>query len=170
MLLAVDAGNTNVVFSVHDGAEWRGRWRIRTEAGATLDAVGKAAILVGIVGEDQGDLAVSGRCAAERGPAGGECGDEGHAVAAGLVGGDRALGRGVEKGLALEADRTGEDAAIHFGEGNVHRDVGGGEAACPCRPCRFRAAGKDNLKDGSIVDRERVVGRGVTDMRRRHGK
>jgi type III pantothenate kinase len=37
MLLAVDAGNTNVVFSVHDGAEWRGRWRIRTEAERTSD-------------------------------------------------------------------------------------------------------------------------------------
>ncbi len=29
MLLAIDAGNTNVVFAVHDGVEWRGRWRIR---------------------------------------------------------------------------------------------------------------------------------------------
>ena len=28
MLLAIDAGNTNVVFAVHDGNEWRGRWRI----------------------------------------------------------------------------------------------------------------------------------------------
>jgi type III pantothenate kinase len=37
MLLAVDAGNTNVVFSVHDGTEWRGRWRIRTEAERTSD-------------------------------------------------------------------------------------------------------------------------------------
>ena len=30
MLLAIDAGNTNVVFAVHDGTEWRGRWRIAT--------------------------------------------------------------------------------------------------------------------------------------------
>lgn len=37
MLLAVDAGNTNVVFAVHDGAEWRGRWRIRTDAERTSD-------------------------------------------------------------------------------------------------------------------------------------
>lgn len=37
MLLAVDAGNTNVVFAVHDGSEWRGRWRIRTDAERTSD-------------------------------------------------------------------------------------------------------------------------------------
>ena len=37
MLLAIDAGNTNVVFAVHDGREWRGRWRIATRADRTSD-------------------------------------------------------------------------------------------------------------------------------------
>lgn len=37
MLLAIDAGNTNVVFAVHDGTEWRGRWRIATRADRTSD-------------------------------------------------------------------------------------------------------------------------------------
>jgi type III pantothenate kinase len=37
MLLAVDAGNTNVVFAVHDGKEWRGRWRVATRADRTSD-------------------------------------------------------------------------------------------------------------------------------------
>ncbi|MCS6930750.1 MAG: type III pantothenate kinase [Acetobacteraceae bacterium] len=37
MLLAVDAGNTNIVFAVHDGREWRGRWRIATRADRTSD-------------------------------------------------------------------------------------------------------------------------------------
>lgn len=37
MLLAVDAGNTNVVFAVHDGTEWRGSWRIATRADRTSD-------------------------------------------------------------------------------------------------------------------------------------
>lgn len=37
MLLAVDAGNTNVVFAVHDGGEWRGRWRIATRPDRTSD-------------------------------------------------------------------------------------------------------------------------------------
>ena len=37
MLLVVDAGNTNVVFAVHDGHVWRGVWRIKTEAQRTSD-------------------------------------------------------------------------------------------------------------------------------------
>ncbi len=37
MLLAIDAGNTNVVIAVHDGHQWRGRWRIRTDAARTSD-------------------------------------------------------------------------------------------------------------------------------------
>lgn len=37
MLLAIDAGNTNVVFAVWDGAAWRGRWRIATVADRTTD-------------------------------------------------------------------------------------------------------------------------------------
>jgi type III pantothenate kinase len=37
MLLVVDAGNTNVVFAVHDRPGWRGSWRIRTDAQRTSD-------------------------------------------------------------------------------------------------------------------------------------
>ncbi len=37
MLLVVDAGNTNVVFAVHDGESWRGNWRIATEPQRTSD-------------------------------------------------------------------------------------------------------------------------------------
>src|SRR5579875_1924698 len=37
MLLVVDAGNTNVVFAVHDGEGWRGIWRIATEPQRTAD-------------------------------------------------------------------------------------------------------------------------------------
>ncbi|MBX6374761.1 MAG: type III pantothenate kinase [Acetobacteraceae bacterium] len=37
MLLAIDAGNTNVVFAVHDGREWRGRWRLAMRADRTSD-------------------------------------------------------------------------------------------------------------------------------------
>ena len=27
MLLAIDTGNTNTLFAVHDGKEWRAQWR-----------------------------------------------------------------------------------------------------------------------------------------------
>ncbi|PPQ33699.1 type III pantothenate kinase [Rhodopila globiformis] len=37
MLLVIDAGNTNIVFAVHDGTVWRGVWRIRTDAQRTSD-------------------------------------------------------------------------------------------------------------------------------------
>jgi type III pantothenate kinase len=37
MLLVIDAGNTNVVFAVHDGRKWAGIWRIATEPQRTSD-------------------------------------------------------------------------------------------------------------------------------------
>lgn len=37
MLLAIDAGNTNIVMAVNDGGEWRGTWRIATQAERTAD-------------------------------------------------------------------------------------------------------------------------------------
>lgn len=37
MLLAIDAGNTNVVFAVLDGGEIRARWRIATDSRRTAD-------------------------------------------------------------------------------------------------------------------------------------
>ena len=37
MLLVVDAGNTNIVFAVHDAPGWRGIWRIATDPQRTSD-------------------------------------------------------------------------------------------------------------------------------------
>jgi len=37
MLLAIDAGNTNIVFAVHDGREIRAEWRAVTETTRTAD-------------------------------------------------------------------------------------------------------------------------------------
>lgn len=37
MLLAIDVGNTNTKFAVHDGAQWRGQWRVSTNASRTAD-------------------------------------------------------------------------------------------------------------------------------------
>ena len=37
MLLVIDAGNTNIVFAVHDSVTWRGIWRIATDAQRTSD-------------------------------------------------------------------------------------------------------------------------------------
>lgn len=40
MLLAIDAGNTNVVFALMDGAQLLGQWRIKTERERTADEYG----------------------------------------------------------------------------------------------------------------------------------
>ena len=37
MLLAIDAGNTNVVFALVDGGRIRARWRIATDPRRTAD-------------------------------------------------------------------------------------------------------------------------------------
>ncbi len=37
MLLAIEQGNTNTLFAVHDGARWIAQWRAATEASRTAD-------------------------------------------------------------------------------------------------------------------------------------
>ena len=37
MLLAIDSGNTNTLFAIHDGKKWAVEWRIATEASRTAD-------------------------------------------------------------------------------------------------------------------------------------
>lgn len=37
MLLAIDVGNTNSVFALHDGKDWVAQWRISTDATRTAD-------------------------------------------------------------------------------------------------------------------------------------
>lgn len=37
MLLAIDTGNTNTLFAVHDGSEWRAQWRSATDSTRTAD-------------------------------------------------------------------------------------------------------------------------------------
>lgn len=40
MILVIDAGNTNIVFAVHDGEHWRGTWRLATSSQRTSDEYG----------------------------------------------------------------------------------------------------------------------------------
>src|SRR5690606_5352048 len=37
MLLAIEQGNTNTLFAVHDGAQWLAQWRAATESTRTAD-------------------------------------------------------------------------------------------------------------------------------------
>lgn len=49
MLLAVDAGNTNIVFGIHDGTTWLHHWRIRTVRDKMPDEY--AVLFRGLIGE-----------------------------------------------------------------------------------------------------------------------
>jgi type III pantothenate kinase len=40
MLLAIEQGNTNTLFAVHDGSDWRAQWRTQTESTRTGDEYG----------------------------------------------------------------------------------------------------------------------------------
>ena len=40
MLLAIDAGNTNIVFAVYDGDKMRAQWRAVTQVSRTADEYG----------------------------------------------------------------------------------------------------------------------------------
>ncbi|HWF00397.1 MAG TPA: type III pantothenate kinase [Caulobacteraceae bacterium] len=40
MLLAIEQGNTNTLFAVHDGLEWTAQWRAATESTRTADEYG----------------------------------------------------------------------------------------------------------------------------------
>jgi type III pantothenate kinase len=40
MLLAIEQGNTNTLFAVHDGHEWTAQWRSATDASRTADEYG----------------------------------------------------------------------------------------------------------------------------------
>ncbi len=37
MLLAIEQGNTNTLFAIHDGNEWTAQWRTATDASRTAD-------------------------------------------------------------------------------------------------------------------------------------
>lgn len=56
MLLAIDAGNTNIVFAVHDGRAFRHIWRVNTVPGKTADEY--AALLFQLFGREGLDFNV----------------------------------------------------------------------------------------------------------------
>ena len=43
MLLAIEQGNTNTMFAVHDGSGWIAQWRTATDAGRPAVAQEEAA-------------------------------------------------------------------------------------------------------------------------------
>ena len=137
------------------------------------DTVREPSVLVRVVGEDQRDPALGRGSGAQGRPVGGEAGDEIDPVALGAVGGDGALGGVVVVGLALEADRAGQDAPVHLGQGHIHRDVAGGEAVETLGPSFLGTGGEDDLKHrGGVggLHRQRIFRAVVACMRAADGK
>ena len=64
MLLAIDAGNTNIVFAVHDGEKMRAEWRAVTEIARTADEY--AVLLVAASGAAGAQLRRSRRAPSSR--------------------------------------------------------------------------------------------------------
>jgi type III pantothenate kinase len=57
MLLAIEQGNTNTLFAVHDGGRWIAQWRAATEASRTADEYGVwLSQLLGLQGLAFGDI------------------------------------------------------------------------------------------------------------------
>ena len=63
MLLAIDTGNTNTLFAIHDGKEWIVEWRIATNATRTADEYAvwfhQLLVMQGLSFEDVSDCVIS---------------------------------------------------------------------------------------------------------------
>ncbi|WP_019961868.1 type III pantothenate kinase [Woodsholea maritima] len=63
MLLAIDCGNTNTLFAIHDGRDWIAQWRAATHTGRTADEyavwLGQLMALTGLRFSDLTDCIIS---------------------------------------------------------------------------------------------------------------
>ena len=89
------------------------------------DAVAHAAVLVGIVGEDQRHLARPCGGVPEPGPVVGQFANKFDAVGHRLIDHDIRFRQLVAAGQPLEGHRPGQYPAIHFRQGDVHGDIPG---------------------------------------------
>ena len=140
----------------------------RGRRGIKAHPIGQTPVFVRIIRQNDRHFALCSRGGAQPCPVGGQPGHKIDPVILRLIGGDRALGGGVKIRLGLETDRAGQDAPVHLGQGDVHRDIGGGQAACAAGPTVMGGAGQDHLKHRGGVGRrggQRVFGAGVARVR-----
>ena len=123
--------------------------------GVEADAVAEAPVAVGVVREHDADAPLARRRRGKRDPRAGERGAELDAVGAGRVGHDRTLGPRVEAGLGLEGHRAGENAPVHLGQRDVHRDVAGRKSLHALGPALLVPAREHDLEDGPPAGVER---------------
>ncbi|KAK0348627.1 hypothetical protein LTR94_036446, partial [Friedmanniomyces endolithicus] len=81
---------------------------------------------------------------------GGKIGDEGDAIGRHARDDDAALGQRVEPLCRLERDGAGEDAAVHFGQHDIHGQVAGAKATGGILPFALFDAGECQLENGAV--------------------
>ena len=124
------------------------------------DAIGEAPVAYGIIGQNEGDLAVSARGGAQARPAGGKAGGAGNAGGIGSIGGQRNLAALVPERIGPVANDEAGQAPVDFGHDQKHRHILGRQALAVSLPLALRAARLDQLDDRSVASGEGVC-RGV---------
>ncbi len=122
----------------------------RALGGIQPDAVGEAAIAVGVVGQHQGYAAIADRGAAQAGPLGGQVGHKLNAIGHGFVADHVGFQGFTALAGRLERHGAGDDAAIDLRQGHVHGDVAGRKAEALAGPGHSGAAAENDLKHGHI--------------------
>ena len=87
--------------------------------------VGQPSVLVRIIRQHQRHLALFRHLIAQSGPVCRQFRDKSHPIPPCPIGSDGAFGGLVKIGFAFEGNRAGQDASVHFGQGDVHGDVAG---------------------------------------------
>ena len=124
------------------------------------DRIAGAAGRAGIIGHQHRDAALFARRRGEphlRRDAGGDGGDAVRLRAIGEGGEGEAFDRGQR---VLERDRAGEHAPVELGEHDVHREIGGAEAARAVLPCAALGRREHRLehRHAGTVERRRLAG------------
>ena len=109
-------------------------------------AVGQARIVVGVIGEDEGDALVCVRFLAQRAPAARQLGHEADAFGLRLVAHHVHLGAVAAPSQPLEADGSCSDAAVDLGQHHLHGQVAWGQSVRIGLPLFFRATGGNQLQ------------------------
>ncbi|MNK59258.1 hypothetical protein D3C87_783600 [compost metagenome] len=114
-------------------------------------AAADAAFAAGVVREDERDALLVGAQAAQTAPAAREFGHEGDAVGLGPVADHLGLREFAAVRQALEAHGARDDAPVHLGQRDLHRDVAWAQALAVGQPVFAVAAAHDHLQHGGVA-------------------
>ena len=141
----------------------------RRGRGIQTDAVADAAVAGRVIGQNQRQALVPVVAGRQLQSARRELGDEARALGVQRVADHRDLAALGDEGLGLEADRTGDDAAVHFRQHHLHRDVATAQALLGLQPVGLGGARQDQLQHRQPPAKRRFEsGRLRGEIRARH--